>query len=112
VSVQGWTEDTDVAAVDLALQMQALGVRRIIFTDIATDGVLTGPNLGAMQAMAEALHIEVTASGGVSSLEDIRALGTLEPFGVRSCIVGRALYEGKFSLPEAIRAAHSEGVPC
>jgi phosphoribosylanthranilate isomerase len=57
-----------------------------------------------MRALAEALGIEVTASGGVSSLEDIRALATLEPLGVTSCIVGRALYEGAFDLPAAIRA--------
>ena len=104
VAVQGWTEDTGVLAMDLAQQMEALGVRRIIATDIATDGVLTGPNLPAMRALAEALGIEVTASGGVSSLEDIRALATLEPLGVTSCIVGRALYEGKFTVREATEA--------
>ncbi|MBM3472319.1 MAG: 1-(5-phosphoribosyl)-5-[(5-phosphoribosylamino)methylideneamino]imidazole-4-carboxamide isomerase [Armatimonadetes bacterium] len=104
VAVQGWTEDTSVLATDLARQTEALGVQRIIATDIATDGVLTGPNLRAMRTMAEALHIEVTASGGISSLEDIRALATLEPLGVTSCIVGRALYEGKFTLREAIAA--------
>jgi len=111
VAVQGWTEDTDVGAVDLALRMQGLGVRRIIFTDIATDGVLTGPNLPATRAMAEAVDLEVTASGGVSSFEDIRALAALEPLGVTGCIVGRALYEGKIGLPEAIAAGASRKAP-
>jgi phosphoribosylformimino-5-aminoimidazole carboxamide ribotide isomerase len=104
VAVQGWTEDTGILAVDLAQRIEALGVRRIIFTDIATDGVLTGPNLEAMRAMAEATSVDITASGGVSSLEDIRALAALEPLGVTGCIVGRALYEGEFGLPEAIEA--------
>ena len=111
VAVQGWTEDTGILATDLAQRVEGLGARRIIATDIATDGVLTGPNLRAMRAMAEALQIEVTASGGVSSLEDIRALATLEPLGVTSCIVGRALYEGRFGLPEAIAVA-TEGSEC
>ncbi|MGQ9730703.1 MAG: 1-(5-phosphoribosyl)-5-[(5-phosphoribosylamino)methylideneamino]imidazole-4-carboxamide isomerase [Candidatus Zipacnadales bacterium] len=105
VAIAGWTEDTTVEAVELAREMQAAGVRRIIFTDIATDGMLQGPNLPAMRAMAEALDIEVTASGGVSTLEDIRALAELEPLGVTSCIVGRALYEKAFDLSAAIAAA-------
>jgi phosphoribosylformimino-5-aminoimidazole carboxamide ribotide isomerase len=104
VAVGGWTEDTDTLAVDLARRVEALGVQRIICTDIATDGVLHGPNLAAMRAMAEAVQMDVTASGGVSTLDDIRALAELEPLGVTSCIVGRALYEGAFDLPAAIRA--------
>ncbi len=104
VAVEGWTEATEVSAVDLAAEMEKMGVRRIIATDINTDGVLTGPNLAAMRAMAEAIGIELIASGGVSSLGDIRALATLGSLGVVGCIVGRALYEGAFSLADAIRA--------
>jgi phosphoribosylformimino-5-aminoimidazole carboxamide ribotide isomerase len=104
VAVEGWTEATDVSAVGLAHEMEEMGVQRIIATDIATDGVLTGPNLSAMTAIAEAVRIEVIASGGVSALDDIRALAALEPLGIAGCIVGRALYERAFSLPDAIRA--------
>jgi phosphoribosylformimino-5-aminoimidazole carboxamide ribotide isomerase len=104
VAVQGWTEATEVSAVGLATKMEKIGVRRIIATDINTDGVLTGPNLAAMRAMAEAINIELVASGGVSSLTDIRALAALESLGVVGCIVGRALYEGAFALADAIRA--------
>jgi len=105
VAVEGWTETSSVGAVDLARRMEALGVSRLIFTDIATDGVLQGPNVAAMRSMAEAVGCAVTASGGVSKLEDIRALAELEPAGVTGCIVGRALYERAFTLPEAISAA-------
>lgn len=104
VAVEGWTEATEVSAVDLAAEIEEMGVRRIIATDINTDGVLTGPNLAAVRAMAEAINIELVASGGVSSLNDIRALAALESLGVIGCIVGRALYEGVFSLADAIRA--------
>lgn len=104
VAVEGWTESTDISAVGLAAEMEKLGVRRIIATDINTDGVLTGPNVAAMRAIAEAVSIDVVASGGVSSLDDIRSLAALQSLGVVACIVGRALYVGAFSLPEAIRA--------
>ena len=105
VAVEGWTETSSVGALELGKRMETLGVGRLIFTDIATDGVLQGPNLEAMRSMAEAVGCEVTASGGVSKLEDIRALAELEPVGVTSCIVGRALYEKAFTLPQAISAA-------
>lgn len=108
VSVEGWTQDTSVSAIDLAQRVQRQGVRRIIFTDIASDGVLTGPNLEATRELAQAVQIEITASGGIASLDDIRALAALEPLGVTSCIVGRALYEGRFDLSSALRAARGE----
>jgi len=104
VAVEGWTEATDIPATELARRMADLGVRRLIATDIATDGVLRGPNLEAMQAIAEASRVPVIASGGVSSLADVRALAALEPLGVTGCIVGRALYVSAFTLSEAIRA--------
>jgi len=104
VAVEGWTEATDISATDLARRMADLGVRRLIATDIATDGVLRGPNLQAMRAIAEASKLPVIASGGVSSLADLRALATLEPLGVTGCIIGRALYVNAFTLSDAIRA--------
>ncbi len=105
VAVEGWTEGSEVEAAGFAREMERLGVARLICTDIATDGMLTGPNLAAMQEFCEAVEIPVIASGGVSSVEDVRALRELEPLGLLGCIVGRALYTGDLSLPEAIAAA-------
>lgn len=105
VAVSGWQETSDVAAVDLALQMQALGVGKLICTDIATDGMMTGPNIESLRTMAEALETPIIASGGVSKLEDIVAVKALEPLGVTGVITGKALYEGVLDLPKAIAAA-------
>jgi phosphoribosylformimino-5-aminoimidazole carboxamide ribotide isomerase len=105
VATRGWTEATRVDALDLARSVARLGVRRIIYTDITRDGKLAGPNFEATREMARAAGVPVTASGGVSSLDDIARLGRLEPDGVDSVIVGKALYEGRFTLEEAIRAA-------
>ena len=105
VAVEGWTEGSGVAAVDLAREMEQLGVGRLICTDIATDGMLTGPNLAAMRRVCEAVQTPVIASGGVSSVADILALRELEPSGLLGCIVGRALYTGDLALPEALVAA-------
>jgi phosphoribosylformimino-5-aminoimidazole carboxamide ribotide isomerase len=102
VAVSGWTQTSRVSALELALQVQSLGVSRIIFTDIATDGMLQGPNLESVRDLARAIDAEVIASGGVTTLEDIRRLRTLEPLGVVGCIVGRALYSGTLDLREAI----------
>jgi phosphoribosylformimino-5-aminoimidazole carboxamide ribotide isomerase len=104
VAVSGWTQTSKVSALELALQVQALGVARIIFTDIATDGMLQGPNLDSVQELAATVNVGVIASGGVTTLEDIRRLRHLEPLGVVGCIVGRALYSGTLDLREAISA--------
>ena len=105
VAVEGWTEGSDIDAVQLAQQMELLGVERLICTDIATDGMLTGPNLAAMRQFCQAVDIPTVASGGVSSVEDVKALRELEPLGLLGCIVGRALYTSDLALPEAIAAA-------
>ena len=105
VAFEGWTQDSDIDAVELAQQMQQWGVERLICTDIATDGMLTGPNLAAMRQFCAAVDIPVIASGGVSSIEDVKALRELEPLGLLGCIVGRALYTGDLALSEAIAAA-------
>ncbi len=105
VAVEGWTEGSEVETVQLAQEMERLGVARLICTDIATDGMLSGPNLAAMRQFCEAVEIPIIASGGVSSVEDVRALRALQPLGLLGCIVGRALYTGDLSLPEAIAAA-------
>jgi len=105
VAVEGWTEGSDIDAIQLAQQMEQLGVQRLICTDIATDGMLTGPNLTAMSEFCAAVDIPIVASGGVSSIEDVKALRELEPQGLLGCIVGRALYTGDIALSEAIAAA-------
>ena len=105
VAVEGWIEGSDIEAIQLAQQMELLGVERLICTDIATDGMLTGPNLAAMRQFCAAVDIPIVASGGVSSVEDVKALRELEPLGLLGCIVGRALYTGDLALPEAIAAA-------
>ncbi len=105
VAVEGWTEGSDIDAIQLSQQMELLGVERLICTDIATDGMLVGPNLAAMRRFCQAVDIPIVASGGVSSVEDIKALRELEPQGLLGCIVGRALYTGDLALSEAIAAA-------
>jgi len=105
VAVEGWTEASTVDAYDLARQIERLGVGRIVFTDIATDGMMHGPNVAAMSSMCVALRIPVIASGGITTVEDLLALRQLEPLGLLGCIIGRALYDGSLSLPEALAAA-------
>lgn len=102
VMTRGWESETQISAVDLAQRVASYGVERIIYTDIARDGMLTGPNVEQTVAVARAAQIHVTASGGVSSLDDIRRLReTREPL-LDSVIVGKALYEQKFKLEDAI----------
>ncbi|MFZ4621166.1 MAG: 1-(5-phosphoribosyl)-5-[(5-phosphoribosylamino)methylideneamino]imidazole-4-carboxamide isomerase [Bacteroidota bacterium] len=97
VMTKGWKENTGIEAVSLALNMKALGVCRIVYTDIARDGMLAGPNFEAIQQIAQRTGLKVTASGGVSNYEDLIKLQELEKFGVDSVIVGKALYENRFS---------------
>jgi len=104
-ATRGWATDGGTPAVDLALDMKRRGVERIVYTDIARDGMLVGPNIAETARMARETGLKVVASGGVSSLDDIRALKKLEPDGVDSVITGKAIYEGKFRLEEAIEAA-------
>jgi phosphoribosylformimino-5-aminoimidazole carboxamide ribotide isomerase len=102
VRVAGWEADSGRRAVDLAKTLALLGAKRVIYTDIARDGTLGGPNLAATRELAEAAGVAVTASGGVATLDDLRALAQLGPYGVDSAIVGKALYEGRFTLAEAL----------
>lgn len=102
VAIEGWEKTSDFTAVDFARKMQDLGAKTIIYTDIATDGMLAGPNLKAMEEMVGAVDIDVIASGGVSKVEDIR---NLKDVGVAGAIIGKALYEGSIDLAEALKAA-------
>ena len=105
VMSRGWETSTPVLAVDLARSAANLGVERIIYTDIARDGTLGGPNVEQTLGVARAANVRVTASGGVSSLDDIKRLRDAGEPLLDSVIVGKALYEGKFTLEAAIRAA-------
>lgn len=98
VSVKGWTELSTLAALDLARRAEDAGAGTIIYTDIATDGMLTGPNFAELQRMLAALHCQLIASGGVSCAEDVRRLGAMP--GLYGCIIGKALYDGALTLPE------------
>lgn len=102
VMTHGWEATTAVMAVDLARSVAECGVKRIIYTDIARDGMLVGTNIEQTVAVVRAANVSVTASGGVSSLDDLKRLrDTNEPL-LDSVIVGKALYEGKFKLEDAI----------
>lgn len=95
--VQGWTEGSGVDAVELALDMENRGVRRIIYTDISRDGTMEGPNVEAYRTMGRHLSkAKITASGGVGEYKDLLSVQTLESYGVDSVICGRALYENQF----------------
>ena len=103
VAVEGWAETAEVTAEQLALQFEDAGVAAIVFTDIDRDGALQGPNLVATGALARRLSTPVIASGGVSSLDDLKAIATLATDGVAGAIVGRALYDGRVDPAEAAR---------
>ena len=102
VATRGWQTETQIKAADLARSVVGCGVRRIIYTDISRDGMLTGPNVEQTVSVARAANVHVTASGGVSSLDDIRRLRDAGEPLLDSVIVGKALYEQKFKLEEAI----------
>jgi phosphoribosylformimino-5-aminoimidazole carboxamide ribotide isomerase len=105
LAVEGWTETSRRTALEVAQELEPLHPAALIYTDIARDGVKRGVNLAATRALAQAVDLPVIASGGVSSLEDIRALLPLEALGVIGVITGRALYDGSLDLVEAIRLA-------
>ena len=102
VAIEGWAQATDRAALEVAMDFADAGVAAIIHTDIDRDGVLTGVNVAATAALAQAQSIPVIASGGVSSLDDLRALLAVEDQGVQGVIAGRALYDGGLDPVEAL----------
>jgi phosphoribosylformimino-5-aminoimidazole carboxamide ribotide isomerase len=101
-ATDGWLNTSSVSAIDLAKQFASEPLAAIIYTDIATDGMMRGPNVEAMAQMQAAVDIPVIASGGVTRIDDVTRLADA---GLAGCIIGRALYEGTLSLSEAIRAA-------
>ena len=104
VATDGWTQPSRTSAIDLAKRFEIAGIGGIIYTDIARDGRLQGPNLPAIKGLAEKVNIQIIASGGVSSIQDLLDIKFLGLANVSGIIVGKALYEGRFRLEEAIRA--------
>jgi len=110
VQVKGWVETTNVRAVDLARQVSAAGIRALIYTDTATDGMLTGPNLEGVRDLCQAVSCDVIASGGISRAGDVANLRALQLGNLRGVIIGKALYEGAVALPELKRMANGKDV--
>lgn len=108
VAIEGWTETTPIRAIDLARQFEDCGVAAINFTDIYRDGMQTGPNIAETGRLAEAIKIPVVASGGVSTIEDIKNLLPLTAVGVSGVITGKALYSGTLDFKQAMALVQSE----
>ncbi len=107
VATDGWSKLSRHTAVDMAKRFEDAGVEAIIFTDIGRDGMMRGVNVEATQALAQQVNIPIIASGGVTSLDDVRALCAVASDGITGAIVGRAIYEGTLDLAEAQRLADS-----
>jgi phosphoribosylformimino-5-aminoimidazole carboxamide ribotide isomerase len=103
VVTRGWEKQEEMSALELARRVADAGVDRIVYTDVSRDGTLGGVNIEQTCSIARESGLRVTASGGVSSLDDVRALQGAGSCGVDSVIIGKALYEGRFSLQEALR---------
>lgn len=103
VATDGWAEVSELMATDLAKQFESDGVSAIVYTDIARDGMMQGVNVDATLAMARASSIPVIASGGITNLDDIRALAAVAHHGIQGAITGRAIYEGTLDVVEAQR---------
>lgn len=102
VSVSGWTADSDVDYIDFAKECEKLGVKNIIFTDISRDGSLKGPNTEMLKALSESVSCDITASGGIKTADDIKALKEMKLYGA---ICGKSLYSGTLELAEALKIA-------
>jgi len=107
VAVQGWTEKTQISAIDFAKQLDSKKVKAIIFTDISRDGMLTGPNITSTVQLSEAVSIPVIVSGGVSGLDDIKEVLKSGGPGIQGVIIGRALYTGAIDLSECLKLAEN-----
>jgi len=106
VLIKGWQESyASLDALVLAKDIKEIGFKEVIYTDVSKDGTLTGPNIKAIKTLIKETKLNVIASGGISCLEDIKKLKTLEKSGVTGIIVGKALYEGKFTLTEALKCS-------
>ncbi len=104
VAVAGWNEVSTVTALELAATVAGWGVRRIQYTDVVRDGTLVGPNFKGIEEIAKASGLKVSAAGGISTIGDLERMRELEPLGVDEVIVGKALYEKRFTLAQAMEA--------
>lgn len=109
VKVNGWRDGVQREALDLVAELAALGFKHLVFTDIARDGMQTGVDVGAYRAIARTAGFPVVASGGISTLDDIRRLAAAGGGVIEGAITGRALYEGSFALEDALAAAEGRG---
>lgn len=105
VAVEGWVQESKLQALEFGKIMRKMGVETAVYTDISRDGLLQGPNLASIEKMARNTKLKIIASGGVSTVENIKALRKLETLGVSGAIIGKSLYEGKITLQEALKAA-------
>jgi len=108
VAIEGWQNVLSVDALDFAKEMERLGARRIIYTDIKRDGTLIGPNIDSIEKMVKNVNIPLICSGGITSLDDIKKLKKLEASGLEGIIIGKALYKGRILLEEALEVVVSE----
>ena len=108
VAIEGWREGTSTPAVDLVAELKDRGIHELVYTDIARDGMQTGIDVAAYRHVAEVAGFPVVASGGISTLGDIRALAAVGEVAIEGAITGRALYEGNFTLAQALAAARGE----
>ena len=105
VATDGWTKTSDVKAIDFAKKLQKKGVKTIIYTDIAKDGMLQGPNFAELEKMNRETTMDVIASGGVTSIEDLKKLAEFNMYGA---IIGKALYTGKINLQTALKEVDAQ----
>ena len=108
VATRGWQNVSQVETIPFAQRVGTTGVAAIIYTDIARDGMLQGPNIAGITALAQQVQVPIIASGGVSHLDDLRQLATLEPLGVGGVLIGKALYEKRFTYQQACAAVQQE----
>ncbi len=99
VATQGWVDVSNISAIELALQMKVYGIRTVVYTDISKDGMLTGPNVSATKTLSDATGLDIIASGGMSCMDDLQAISDAK---IHGAIIGKALYEKRIDLKEAI----------
>ena len=104
VSVSGWTSDSDIDYINMARECEKIGVKNVVFTDISRDGSLKGPNTEMLKKLSESVSLDITASGGIKTIDDIKAL---KEMGLYAAICGKSLYSGTLSLTEALTVARS-----
>ena len=108
VRISGWTEGSDVTALELGERVRDMGFSRIIYTDISRDGMLEGPNVEAISAMTSQTRLPLIAAGGVSTMDDLRVLQSMHDDSLEGVIAGKAIYEGRISVAEACRLMQNE----